>query len=76
MILIPILLFLAACWSFYKAKRQSDSGTTYISTDKDYKRTFRDSTDKFPIVKTGAFVFGCVLLVASIVITLAMIAER
>lgn len=78
--IIPAALFIAGAWSFYRANKQSNSGTKYYkkTVDKDGfpKREIVFSDAKFPMVKTGAFWFGVALVTASIVTLWMMLAEK
>ena len=70
--IIPLGLFLGSLWSFYRGYRSSKSN----STTQDGFRGVKNNTGNVPIWNTSGFVFGCILLAATIGTMLWMNAEK
>lgn len=72
LIIIPVGLFLASVWSFYRAYRAHNSNSTQqVKGGKTI-----DNTGNVPYTQIGAFWFGVVLLVCSIGSAIWMYSER
>lgn len=71
--IIPIGLFLAACWSAYRGYRSSKSGSHYQdqATGK-----WVDTPGNIPFVKTGGGLFSIIFLAAAVISALLMWADR
>lgn len=70
-IIIPILLFLAAGYSAYRANKAIHSGST--------RQAFSTTTSSDKNVtwfQTGAGWFAAIFFVAAVIVTIAMILER
>ena len=70
--IIPVGLFLASLWSFYRGYQSSKSNST---TDRGAMGV-EDNTGNVPIWKTSGFLFGCILLACSICSFLWMQSEK
>ena len=69
--IIPVILFLAAGWSFYRGYRSSKSNSTITTY-----QGVQDNTGNVPIYQTGGFVFGCIFIVALIAVIFLMAADK
>lgn len=67
--IIPVGLFLAAVWSFYRGYRSSKSNSWNTNTRE-------DNLGNVPIWQTGGFVFGCILTAALIAVICLMVADK
>jgi len=70
---IPTALFLGAAWSFYRGYRSSKSNST---TQGGVGQPTLDNTGNVPIWKTSGFLYGSILLVATIVVIIAMASDK
>jgi len=67
--IIPTITFLGSLWSFYRGYRSSKSNSSLTNIRV-------DNTGNVPIYQTSGFVFGCILLAATIGIVLWMNSEK
>lgn len=64
--IIPLGLFLASVYSFYRAYQQWKSGSVWWERNDFGPTVKRESKDRVPFFKIGATIFGLMLLVAAI----------
>lgn len=69
--IIPLITFLGALWSFYRGYRSSKSNSTTQTPSGTI-----DNTGNVPIYKTGGFLFGVILIIATVGILLLMNSEK
>ena len=69
--IIPLGLFLASGWSFYRGFKQWTSGSAGYQGN-----AWIESKDRVPFFSIGAVIFGLIFLAASVGSLLWMIAEK
>jgi hypothetical protein len=64
--IIPVGLFLASLWSFYRGYKQWKSGSKWWGKDERGVAKQFESDERVPYFSVGATIFGIILLVCAI----------
>ena len=64
--IIPLVLFLASLWSFYRGYKQWKSGSGGYQKDSRGVDVWVESDERVPYFSVGATVFGIIFLVLAI----------